>query len=144
MALHAGTDVTVTNLGGIWVADRTLVDPDRRFYPTKDNIAYIPPLDVILNSVRCACCAVRAVAVTLCMLCWARVLGKPRREGLPAAGGVQPISARPSRRFDPPARRAPLPLISCPPCRRSSLVVSGTSRPSPATWAPARRWRCRA
>ena len=40
-----GGAVTLNNLGGVFVADRTLADPWRRWVPTAENLVYVPPPD---------------------------------------------------------------------------------------------------
>ncbi len=41
------------NFGGIWIADRTLVNPNKRFVPDPSNIVYIPPAELIAEQVSC-------------------------------------------------------------------------------------------
>lgn len=45
----AGSSVSLDNLGGVWVADRTGDDDTRSFVPTPDNIVHIPDLQTILS-----------------------------------------------------------------------------------------------
>jgi hypothetical protein len=40
-----------TNIGGVYIGDRTLHDPAKRFYPTPDNVIHIPALPDIFAQV---------------------------------------------------------------------------------------------
>lgn len=48
--------VSLDNLGGVYVADRTLADPYKTFDPTPDNVKYLPPADDIIAQVLCSLC----------------------------------------------------------------------------------------
>lgn len=45
----SGAPVSLNNLGGVYIADRTLVDPYKRWEPARNgsNLIYIPPPNVI-------------------------------------------------------------------------------------------------
>ncbi len=48
---HAGV-ANIDNFGGVWVGDRTYVDPNKTFVPTPDNVVYIPPMENISSQER--------------------------------------------------------------------------------------------
>jgi hypothetical protein len=41
--------VTLNNLGGVYIADRAIADPYKKWVPSPDNVVYIPPPQVIFD-----------------------------------------------------------------------------------------------